>query len=135
MAFDSDDPRLTAYILGELDEGERAEIEAELKNSAELRRTVEELRNTVELVTRELAAEPRPQLTPDERESLTAHAEENPSGPEQGEVVTPATKIVSRRRTRWLAVALAASLAGWAGTTFFFLGSVDSEQEIGRAHV
>ena len=32
--FDADDPRLSAYALGELDEGQRAEVEALLARAA-----------------------------------------------------------------------------------------------------
>ena len=45
--IDTNDPKLTAYVLGELLDGERAEVEAELEQSAELRRAVDEIRETV----------------------------------------------------------------------------------------
>ena len=44
MAFDPDDARLTAYVLGELEGQERAAIEALLAESAEARAFVEGLR-------------------------------------------------------------------------------------------
>jgi Ca-activated chloride channel family protein len=47
MTFDPNDPRLTAYVLGELDPTERPEIEAMLETSAEGRHAVEEIRQTI----------------------------------------------------------------------------------------
>ena len=47
MTFDSNDPRLTAYVLGELDPSERPEIEAMLESSAEGHQVVEEIRQTI----------------------------------------------------------------------------------------
>jgi anti-sigma factor RsiW len=52
--FDPDDPKWTAYVLGELDDSERALVEAELKVSAEARMLVEELRFAAELTRTEL---------------------------------------------------------------------------------
>ena len=47
MTFDPNDPRLTAYVLGELGPAELPEIEAMLQSSAEARQAVEEIRRTV----------------------------------------------------------------------------------------
>jgi anti-sigma factor RsiW len=41
MNFDRDDPRLTAFVLGELDPTERAVVEAYLVESADCREAVE----------------------------------------------------------------------------------------------
>lgn len=64
MNFDLSDPRLTAYVVGELDDAERAEVERLLAESPEARRAVAELRDTVALVRDELAREPLPQPLP-----------------------------------------------------------------------
>lgn len=58
-----DDPRLTAYALGELDESERADVEAILAESPEARQWVEEVRQTAQQMTGEMAQEPCPMLT------------------------------------------------------------------------
>jgi len=64
MTMDANDPRWTAYALGEIkDEQERAELESILKESPELRQLVEEARNTGELLRQELRAEPAIDLT------------------------------------------------------------------------
>lgn len=52
-----DDPRLTAYALGELDPDEAAEIESAVAQSPELQRLVDEVRQTARLVEEGIAAE------------------------------------------------------------------------------
>lgn len=59
MKIDADDPRWTAYVLGELaDEKERIRIEALLEESADARSLVEEIRSSAQLLVQELRAEP-----------------------------------------------------------------------------
>jgi Ca-activated chloride channel family protein len=72
MKITSDNPKLTAFALGELDPAERAAIEAELKNSPECRRAVEEIRATVLLLEKKLATaeSPEPALTPQQSEQI-----------------------------------------------------------------
>jgi Ca-activated chloride channel family protein len=62
MTFDPNDPRLTAYVLGEIDPAESAEIEAMLESSAEGRQAVEEIRRTIGWLTDQF------------RDEQTAHA-------------------------------------------------------------
>ena len=45
MTFDPNDPRLTAFVLGELDPDECAAVETMLGDSAECRQAVEEIRS------------------------------------------------------------------------------------------
>jgi Ca-activated chloride channel family protein len=58
-----DDPRLTAYALGELNAAERAEIEAELDKSFACQQAVEEIRETAAALKKNLAAEELPEMT------------------------------------------------------------------------
>lgn len=53
-----DDPRLTAYALGEMEAAEREEFEKQLQHDAAARQTVAEIRSTVATLTRALAEEP-----------------------------------------------------------------------------
>lgn len=53
----SDDPRLTAYALGELDEAERAEVEALLRENADARGVVEEVRAAARRIEEALKGE------------------------------------------------------------------------------
>jgi len=57
MKFSTDDPKLTAYALGEMNEAERAEFERELARSPELRAAVEEIRATAAALQSEFASE------------------------------------------------------------------------------
>ena len=74
-----DDPKWTAYILGELSDEERAAVERELQSSEEARMLVEELRFAAEFTKAELRAELRegpavPPLTSQEKEPIYAAA-------------------------------------------------------------
>jgi Ca-activated chloride channel homolog len=71
MKLNPDDPRLTAYALGELPENERHEIEAELQSSPECRRVVEEIQQTAKTLSDQLATEPCAPLLPAQREAIT----------------------------------------------------------------
>ena len=71
MTIDLEDPKLTAYALGELtDETERASVEALVSQSDDARRLVEEIRSTASLLRKELAAEPSIELTGIHRERI-----------------------------------------------------------------
>lgn len=65
--IDPNDPRLTAYALGEMDEAERAEFEKLLEESEEDLSLIAEYRNLAEVLSQELASEPHPVLTPEQR--------------------------------------------------------------------
>jgi Ca-activated chloride channel family protein len=57
MRINPDDPRLTAYIMGELEDEARAALERELAECAESRDFVEQLRGTAELMRAGLSRE------------------------------------------------------------------------------
>ncbi len=70
MPFDPDDPRLTAYALGELDDAERVEFESSIADSEEALRFIEETRATARLLADRLGRERSPGLTPQQRQSV-----------------------------------------------------------------
>ena len=70
MTIERNDPRLTAYVLNELDLAERAEIEAALQESEELRNEVEEIRQTCGLLGESLLQEPAVELRPEQIEQI-----------------------------------------------------------------
>jgi exosortase/archaeosortase family protein len=72
MNITSDDPRLTAYALDELDETGRSVIEAEMRNFSECRGEVEEITRAIALVRAELATEPMPALTSVQQRAIEA---------------------------------------------------------------
>ncbi|MFN0052864.1 MAG: von Willebrand factor type A domain-containing protein [Planctomycetales bacterium] len=75
-----DDPRLTAYALGELDSAEQAEIEEWLARSPASRATVDDIRELAGLLSAGLQSEPAPQLTESQRAAILAEAGEGTWG-------------------------------------------------------
>ena len=72
MSPEANDPRLTAYALGELDEREAAIFEAELRQSPDGQRALAEIRHTAEMLRQALATEAAPELTAEVRERIIA---------------------------------------------------------------
>src|SRR4051812_35089311 len=73
MTFNPDDPKWTAYVLGELEDAERAEMESLLESSEEARGYVEELRvatGALEHELRELNVEMAASLTDAQRAAI-----------------------------------------------------------------
>ena len=68
--FNPDDPRLTAFVLGELDETGRTEIEKLIAGSPEAAAAAQELVETVGVLSGELASEPAPKLTATQRAAI-----------------------------------------------------------------
>ena len=69
-AFNSEDPRLTAFVLGEIDDGDRAEIEQLLETSPEAQAAVKEIEETIGVLKEGLASEPIPELTAEQRATV-----------------------------------------------------------------
>lgn len=75
MRIDANDPRWTAYALGELSDGrEIAELDKALEESAEMRKLVEDIRETARLLRNELRAEPSFNLTEAQRQRIAFKA-------------------------------------------------------------
>jgi Ca-activated chloride channel family protein len=72
MSIDENDPRLTAYALGDLDDAERTQVESELADSPEAREAVEDIRRTADLLQQELQAEPAAAMSHDQRCAIDA---------------------------------------------------------------
>lgn len=70
MSINYDDPKWTAYVLGELGASERAILESELESSEEAREYVRELRHAASMMKEGLAAHPDPALTQEQRASV-----------------------------------------------------------------
>ena len=73
--IDNDDPRLTAYAMGELAPADVAQIEAALKLSPELRAVVADIRQASESISNVFLSEPLLQLTPEQKSQLLNAAE------------------------------------------------------------
>ena len=65
-----DDPRLTAYVVDEADEATRADVEASLAGSAELRDESAEIADAARLLSEALSQEPAPDLLPEQRQNI-----------------------------------------------------------------
>ncbi len=131
MKMNANDPKLTAYVLGEVDEGERSHIEAQLRSSPDLGRAVEEIRQTAAMLTRELQGVPCPVLTDDQRAEIRAASgsplrEASRARLRTRDVASPLVGDAERRIRRrvWVPAALAASLALAAGVSFLALPSL-----------
>lgn len=72
MKLQPDDPKLTAYALGELDASEAAAVATAIEQSAECQRAVEEVRQSASLVSTALQTEPCAQLSAAQREAISA---------------------------------------------------------------
>ena len=112
MSYDPEDPRLTAYALGELDpddaksEADRAAIEALLADSPEARRAVDEVRATARLLADRLRDEAGPGLSVGHRDAI------------EGELAVIPSPSPVHSRTRWIPYAVAAGfLAALIGST------------------
>ena len=101
MPFDPNDPRLTAYALGEIDPAEIPAIEAQLAACPESRRAVAEVCATAQLLSAELGREPAPGLDPAHRAAI-----------EGG--IRPSAKPGRSRAVRWAGWAAAAGILGVA---------------------
>jgi hypothetical protein len=123
--IDKNDPRLTAYVLGDLEKSEIAAIDAALESSAELRSYVAEIRQTTEALAGIFQAEPEI-LLDEKRKSkvLTAVATHRSTGTDRDGMVDMTNSDVhsqlssnqandslsSYRSRRWLPIAVAAGL-------------------------
>ena len=73
--LDDNDPKLTAFVLGELDAAARADVEKELENSPDLRRAVEAIRDTCDRIAAGLKAEPTPELDAEQHRAIEQELE------------------------------------------------------------
>jgi Ca-activated chloride channel family protein len=111
--IESDDPRLTAYALGELDSAERAEVARLLTHSPEAQAALAEIKQTVALLESQLQAEPCPALTAPQRE-LIQQAQQAHAKPEETVLLAlppePAA-VRQRNRRRWIVNTVAGVLS------------------------
>jgi Ca-activated chloride channel family protein len=101
MTFDPNDPRLTAYLLGELDPSQCAEIEAMLSDSPECRKAAEEIRLTAGWLSQ--------QLHDEKNDYAKSHPTDQPPPPtwRVAQAVPPSRR---QRIARYVVLAFAATL-------------------------
>lgn len=100
--IDKNDPRLTGYVLGELEPAELAEIQALLEQSEELRQAVEDIRQLSVLLEGAYESEPPLQLRENQKSELACI---------QVETAERVRKETTSGRP-WLPIVLAAGLMG-----------------------
>ncbi|MCH7886034.1 MAG: hypothetical protein IIC01_12415, partial [Planctomycetes bacterium] len=124
MKIDSNDPKLTAYALGELDAKEQAEVEVQVGQSETLRQTVRSIRETADLLRNDLQSEPCPTLSEDQRTAIGAkmagHA---------GRKGAASRSLFARRRI-WIPTAVAASMAIAFGAYYTFMPHLSRAREL-----
>src|SRR5262249_3537461 len=107
----ADDPRLTAYALGELDPTEQETVERLIADSPEAQNAVREIRELAGLLATERQPEPAPALTTEQRNAILA-----------GNVSTVAPRAERPRRAghRWISqFAALASMAALVAVAAF----------------
>ena len=120
MTYDIDNEKLTAYVLGELDESEREAVEKALESDETLRQTVAELRATAKLAAEVLKTEPAHALTDNQRETIGERAEASSGGAARARRVS---------RLRWQVAATCALIIAVAGIMALRLGLPAPEEK------
>lgn len=100
--FNIDDPRITAYALGELEGDDAALIEAQMNSDPALAAAVDEARKIAELLRHEFATEPAITLTAEQRERIETK-------PTDAAHVAPSRPWLFQARQLWMGAALAAA--------------------------
>jgi Ca-activated chloride channel family protein len=124
MPIAPDDPRLTAFALGELDEAERPEFETLMNDDPEALALVAEIRATAKLLEDHLRAEAAPGLDPEHHRAIESCLE-TPKAPVES---TPARKP---RRAR-VELAVAASLVGVSVAVIVWSWSTEDRENARR---
>lgn len=135
MTLDANDPRLTAYVLGEFDGDELADVEAQIARSETLRVAVEDIRATADLLKKNLQNEPFLMLSHNQHALIESRIAEPPFSHEERGLKL---NRVSFLRRHWIPTALAASLAVAFGLGYFSLpnlmsSAVRARQDIASA--
>jgi len=119
MRYDPQDPRITAYVLGELDGQDKTSFEAEMASCDDLRQVVKDTRQTLDRLSRELAVEPSTVLSDKARRAVSREIDrvrgEAREGPPPVSVAPAARRSVFRRMVALAAIA--ASLLVLVGGT------------------
>jgi Ca-activated chloride channel homolog len=106
MTFNPDDPKYTAYVLGELNDAERAAVDAELHADPRVTALVAEIQTMTQSLAQELRSEALPALAKNQREEILAAANKP--------IVASRSNGKHGRRIAWI-MAISASLLLAAG--------------------
>ena len=129
MTMQPDDPKLTAYALGELDDNEWDEVDTQVRKSEVLRQAVDEIRATADRLTDELASEPPLTMTDAQREAVEAAAGNESAairssdGSEASDTKAKPRSLIFRLR---IPIALAASVLLFGFVGYMMMPSLES---------
>ena len=70
MKINSEDPRLTAYALGELDQNEVEEFEQLLDKNSELKSEIDSIKGAIDSLKQEFDNLPKEELSDEQKQSL-----------------------------------------------------------------
>lgn len=112
--IEKNDPRLTDFVLGELDSQESQRISAEIESSSELQQAVAEIEQTTQLLGQAFEAETKLQLSDDQRSQLLRAANEPSVSLPQ-----PSFQSSWHKVRLWVAGVAAALVCMLAGAVYF----------------
>jgi len=124
MSIELNDPRLTAFALGELDAAEHEVVAREIAQSADAQAAVDDIRATAAMLEAELGAEPSERLTETQRAALATAAQDNGVPRRRGPV--------DWRFTRYGSLLAACLVIGVGLTVFATRDGVDERGRVTR---
>lgn len=134
--IDKNDPRLTQYVLGELDDNDALAIENELANSPELQSIVEEIREVTVALENEFQSELLPSLLADQVSEVVSFASEQKGESDRLGDVSPKkvdakASVSSRPTTRiYWGAAVAVSIAILSGALLLKDGRIQTQRQV-----
>ena len=127
MSINPNDPRLTAYALGELPESEQTELLRELETDEAARAQLKEIQRLAEQLTENFRHEPKQELTPEQRNALLTGAGAQ-AGLEAAQ--TGSTQPANLWWRNYWKFAFPTALAAALAVGFFIFQGSQSEKEI-----
>jgi len=116
--IDKNDPRLTAYAMGELDASDSAAITAAIKKSPDLQAVIAEIQLAADLASDAFASQPILQLTPEQKTELLDVAS-------QAQTRSAESPLTATTYRPWIPVAIAASLLGLMVGGAFYISALN----------
>ena len=128
MKIDSEDPRLTAYALGELDPSEADAFERILEECPETKLEVDAIRDAITTIKEEFDEAPKKKLSEEQKQILFSN--------EEDVILDPGPGAFSKVN-KWLGVTAAAACfvgMGLVAVFWFFIAAQVEVEEYGELH-
>jgi Ca-activated chloride channel homolog len=122
-----EDPRLTAYTMGEMTEAERAAFEAELAGSTELAGEILAFKQAASLLEKEVGAGAPLGLSDAQRARVEEALRGRQPGGNVGAEVVSLAPVRAAKSRRWVWLTAASGIAAAAAVTMLFVRSADRE--------